>query len=74
MIGIFVFNMSKIFKTGKYLNFRFERKLLFLSITVMSLIFLADVLWFVPVIWLPVVILTILARNEKRKSIENLTN
>jgi len=74
IIGIFVFNMNKIFKTGKYLNFRFERKLLFLSITVMSLIFLADVLWFVPVIWLPVVILTILARNEKRKSIENRTN
>jgi len=71
---IFIFNMYKILKLSRYLNFKFERKLLFLSMIVMSFIFAADVLWFVPVIWLPVVVLTILARNEKRKSIGHLTN
>lgn len=74
ILGIFIFNMCKIFKLSRYLNFKFEKKLLFLSITVMSFIFLADVLWFVPVIWLPVVVLTILARNEKRKSVGYFTN
>ena len=74
LIIIFIFNMYKILKLSKYLNFKFERKLFLLSIIVMSLIFLADVLWFVPVIWLPVVLFTILARNEKRKSVGHFTN
>ena len=44
ILSIFMFNMYKILRLGRYLNFKFERKLLLLSITVMSLIFLADVL------------------------------
>ena len=72
LMFLFIYAMYKTLRLGKYLNFNFERKLLLLSVIVMSLIFIADVLWFVPVIWLPIVLLAILARNEKRRLLANV--
>jgi len=71
---IFIFSLFRIYKSSKVLkkSYDFERKLLFMSLLVMIFVFASDVLWFVPVIWLPVVMFMNLSSIEKRNIALNL--
>lgn len=66
---IFFYLLYKGYKISNYLkvNYGLERKILLISIIMLCIIFAVDILWFVPTIWLPIVIFFIFANLEKRR-------
>lgn len=77
MIGLlllffYVICIYEVIKLRRYLPDVYQRRLLAFAIFMMSFIFLADVLWFVPSIWMPVILLTVAARNQKCGASGNL--
>jgi hypothetical protein len=44
----------------------FIYKLFIMALCGMFLIFCTDILWFVPTVWLPIIVFTIIINNKKR--------
>lgn len=67
IIAWFIVHMYYGLRCTRYIADADTRRMLSTGILVMPIIFIADILWFVPTIWLPLLIACSLARIESHQ-------